>query len=69
MPYARKIYYDFFINIFHAELYFCDKFHVKCFQIMNNHGKFLMYFLTYDIMFSIHSQNLNLNLIRTRRNK
>jgi hypothetical protein len=24
----------FFMTIFHAELYFCDKFRVKCFQIM-----------------------------------
>jgi hypothetical protein len=26
----------------------------------NNHKIFLIYFLTYKIMFSIHSQNLNL---------
>jgi hypothetical protein len=34
MLYARKIHYDFFMNIFYAELYFCDKFRVKCFQLM-----------------------------------
>jgi hypothetical protein len=26
----------------------------------NNHEKFLMYFLTYDIMFFIHTQNVTL---------
>jgi len=34
MPYARKIHYIFFVNIFHAELYLCDKFCVKYFQLM-----------------------------------
>jgi hypothetical protein len=30
----EKIHYDFFMNIFHVELYFCVKFRVKYFQIM-----------------------------------
>jgi hypothetical protein len=40
MLYARKIYYNFFMNIFHAELYFFDKFHVKYLQIMKIIMKF-----------------------------
>jgi hypothetical protein len=43
------------MNIFHVELYFCDKFHVKCFQIMKITIKILNIFLIYDIMFFIHS--------------
>jgi len=34
----------FFINIFHAELYLCDKFHVKYVQLMKVIMKKLMYF-------------------------